>query len=65
VSEASNDAGAPFAVVTAFEPDTDVSIAPVSRFTDLEERYDQFRSSGNIFLPSESTGASSGSGPAR
>jgi len=49
VSEAANDAGAPFAVVTAFEPDTDVSIASVSSFTDLEERCDQFRSSGNIF----------------
>jgi acetolactate decarboxylase len=49
VSEAAADAGAPFAVVTWFDPDTDVSIAPVSSFKDLEARCDEFRRSGNIF----------------
>jgi acetolactate decarboxylase len=49
VSEAGPEAGAPFAVVTWFEPDTDVSIASVSGFKDLEARCDQFRRSGNIF----------------
>jgi acetolactate decarboxylase len=49
VSEAGPDAGAPFAVVTWFEPDTDVSIAAVSSFKDLQARCDEFRRSGNIF----------------
>jgi acetolactate decarboxylase len=49
VSEAAADAGAPFAVITWFDPDTDVSIAPVSSFKDLEARCDEFRRSGNIF----------------
>jgi acetolactate decarboxylase len=49
VSEAGPDAGAPFAVVTWFDPETDVSIAPVSSFKDLEARCDEFRRSGNIF----------------
>lgn len=49
VSEAAPDAGAPFAVVTWFDPDTDVSVAPVSSFKDLEARCDKFRRSGNIF----------------
>jgi acetolactate decarboxylase len=49
VSEAGPDAGAPFAVVTWFEPDTDVSIASVSSFKDLQARCDEFRRSGNIF----------------
>ena len=49
VLEAAPDAGAPFAVVTWFDPDTDVSIAPVSSFKDLEARCDEFRRSGNIF----------------
>lgn len=49
VSEAPADAGAPFAVVTWFEPEIDVSISPVSSFKDLEARCDSFRRSGNIF----------------
>jgi acetolactate decarboxylase len=49
VSEAANDAGAPFAVVTWFKPDIDVSISSVSSFEDLMESCDKFRRSGNIF----------------
>jgi acetolactate decarboxylase len=49
VSEAAPDAGAPFAVVTWFEPETDVWIATVVSFADLEASCDAFRSSGNIF----------------
>jgi acetolactate decarboxylase len=49
VSEAGPEAGAPFAVVTWFEPDTDISIASVSSFKDLQARCDKFRRSGNIF----------------
>ena len=49
VSEASPDAGAPFAVVTRFDPSTDVSIDTVGSFKDLETRCDVFRRSGNIF----------------
>jgi acetolactate decarboxylase len=49
VLEARADAGAPFAVVTWFEPDTDVSISPIGSFNDLQARCDGFRQSGNIF----------------
>jgi acetolactate decarboxylase len=49
VSEAAADAGAPFAVVTAFEPEIRSSIGPISSFQQLEELCDQFRRSGNIF----------------
>ena len=49
VSEASPDAGAPFAVVTRFSPQTDVETAPVANFKDLEARCDEYRNSGNIF----------------
>jgi acetolactate decarboxylase len=49
VLEAPADAGAPFAVVTWFEPETDVSISPVSGFKDLQARCDGFRRSANIF----------------
>jgi acetolactate decarboxylase len=49
VTEAAGDAGAPFAVVTWFDPDIDVSIPSVGSFGDLEARCDGFRSSGNIF----------------
>jgi acetolactate decarboxylase len=49
VSEASPDAGAPFAVVTWFDPRIDVSIGPVGSFKDLEASCDTFRRSGNIF----------------
>jgi acetolactate decarboxylase len=49
VSEAAPDAGAPFAVVTRFSPQTDVETQPVASFKDLEDRCDGYRGSGNIF----------------
>lgn len=49
VTEASRDAGAPFAVVTWFKPDTKLSIASVASLRDLEECCDKSRRSGNIF----------------
>jgi acetolactate decarboxylase len=49
VSEAGLDAGAPFAVVTRFSPQTDVETEPVASFKDLEGCCDQYRTSGNIF----------------
>jgi acetolactate decarboxylase len=49
VSEASPDAGAPFAVITQFEASNDVSIGPVRSFKDLEVSCDPFRRSGNLF----------------
>jgi acetolactate decarboxylase len=49
VSEAPPTAGAPFAVVTRFAPDADVSIGPISSFGELEKRCDALRMSGNIF----------------
>jgi acetolactate decarboxylase len=49
VSEASPEAGAPFAVVTSFSPQTDVETTAVASFKDLETRCDQYRKSGNIF----------------
>jgi acetolactate decarboxylase len=49
VSEAGPDAGAPFAVVTRFSPQTDVEMEPVANLTDLEGRCDKYRNSGNIF----------------
>ena len=49
VSEAAPDAGAPFAVVTRFSPQTDVETKPLGSFKDLEARCDECRNSGNIF----------------
>ena len=49
VSEASPDAGAPFAVVTRFSPQIDLEIETVTSFKDLELRCDKHRRSGNIF----------------
>jgi acetolactate decarboxylase len=49
VLEAGPDAGAPFAVVTRFSPQTDVEMESVASFKDLEGRCDKFRNSGNIF----------------
>jgi acetolactate decarboxylase len=49
VTEAARDAGAPFAVVTWFKPDTDGAITSVESFRDLEAHCDTFRRSGNIF----------------
>jgi acetolactate decarboxylase len=43
------DAGAPVAVVTWFEPETDVSISPVDSLKELHARCDSLRQSGNIF----------------
>jgi len=49
VSEAGPDAGAPFAVVTRFSPQTEVETISVASFKDLEARCDECRNSGNIF----------------
>ena len=49
VSEAGPDAGAPFAVVTRFSPQTDVETDPVASFKDLEVHCDKYRNSGNVF----------------
>jgi len=49
VTEAARDAEAPFAVVTWFEPEMEVSITDVSGYKALETRCDEFRRSGNIF----------------
>jgi acetolactate decarboxylase len=49
VSEAAPEAGAPFAVVTRFSPQTDVEAGPIANFKDLKDRCDRYRSSGNIF----------------
>jgi acetolactate decarboxylase len=49
VTEATADAGAPFAVVTDFTPDRSGTITAVGSFDDLEARCDTFRSSDNIF----------------
>ena len=49
VSQAPAGAGAPFEVVTQFEPSIDVSIRSVQSFKDLEASCDPFRRSGNIF----------------
>ena len=57
VLEASAEAGAPFAVVTWFEPETDVSISPVASLKDLQARCDDFRQSGNIFYAIRLDGA--------
>ena len=49
VVEPALDAGAPFAVVTWFKPETSVSISSVGSFRVLEARCDECRRSGNIF----------------
>jgi acetolactate decarboxylase len=49
VTGAAHDAGAPFAVVTRFAPESDVQIGAVGSLRDLEARCDEFRRSGNIF----------------
>jgi acetolactate decarboxylase len=49
VTEAAREAEAPFAVVTWFEPEMEVSITDVSGYKALETRCDEFRRSGNIF----------------
>jgi acetolactate decarboxylase len=62
VLEASADAGAPFAVVTWFEPENDVSISPVGSFNDLQARCDEFRLSGNTSMHLDSMDTSSARG---
>lgn len=49
VSEASPEAGAPFAVVTQFAPQIDIVIDPVGSFDELKQQCDATRKSGNIF----------------
>ena len=49
VSEAPPTAGAPFAVVTRFSPETDLEIGSIANFNELEKRCDGLRTSGNIF----------------
>ncbi|HWA79079.1 MAG TPA: acetolactate decarboxylase [Acetobacteraceae bacterium] len=49
VSEAGPDAGAPFAVVTRFNPEIDTQSDPVTNSADLEKSCSQYRNSGNIF----------------
>lgn len=49
VSEASPGAGAPFAVVTTFEADSEAFIEQVTNFADLEAKCDPHRGSANIF----------------
>jgi acetolactate decarboxylase len=49
VSEAPEDARAPFAVVTRFAPDVDLQIEPADSLDALMQRCDQHRQSNNIF----------------
>lgn len=49
VTEATPDFGAPFAVVTRFNPDIDKQTRPISGFADLSNQCDAHRKSGNIF----------------
>jgi acetolactate decarboxylase len=49
VYEAPANAKAPFAVVTKFAPETDLTITPVANFCELEKLCDALRASGNIF----------------
>jgi acetolactate decarboxylase len=49
VAEASPDAWAPFAVVTRFSPETNVTLGPVSSFPEPQRLCDPHRKSGNLF----------------
>jgi acetolactate decarboxylase len=49
VAEASPDAWAPFAVVTRFSPETNVTLGPISTFLELQRLCDSHRKSGNLF----------------
>jgi acetolactate decarboxylase len=49
VAEASPYAWAPFAVVTRFSPETNVTVGPVSSFLELQRLCDPHRKSGNLF----------------
>ena len=49
VSQASPEAGAPFAVVTRFRPQIESDASHIGSFKDLEKCCDPYRTSGNIF----------------
>jgi acetolactate decarboxylase len=49
VREAPSDAGAPFAVITRFDPQIDQKIWPFANLAALQAKCDSFRTSGNIF----------------
>ena len=49
VTEAPRDAGAPFAIVTRFQPERETTITGISGFQDLGRHCDPLRDSGNIF----------------
>jgi acetolactate decarboxylase len=49
VAEASPDAWAPFAVVTRFSRETNVTLGPVSNLSELQRLCDPHRKSGNLF----------------
>jgi acetolactate decarboxylase len=49
VAEASPNAWAPFAVVTRFSPETNVTLGPISTFLELQRLCDSHRKSGNLF----------------
>ena len=49
VSEAPENAGAPFSVVTRFSPQADEETEPIANFSELQRRCDKLRISGNIF----------------
>ena len=49
VTEAPRGAGAPFAIVTRFQPERETTITGISGFQDLGRHCDPLRDSGNIF----------------
>lgn len=49
VTQASLDDGAPFAIVTRFEPSIDTQAAPVTSFAELAQQCDRHRRSDNLF----------------
>ncbi|SHE77520.1 acetolactate decarboxylase [Kaistia soli DSM 19436] len=49
VTEAPDDAGVPFAIVTRFTPEQETLITSIASFAELEALCDPFRASGNIF----------------
>jgi acetolactate decarboxylase len=57
VAEASPNAWAPFAVVTRFSPETNVTLGPISTFLELQRLCDLHRKSGNLFYALRLDGA--------
>jgi acetolactate decarboxylase len=57
VAEASPDAWAPFAVVTRFSPEINVTLGPVFSFLELQRLCDSHRKSGNLFYALRVDGA--------